>query len=104
MDDCYFSALNLKGINRKNRQTLVYRNLASATRPVPHSEELPVPIFSVLPQITLPLTEKHSSPEDDTRDQDFSIEALPQLFSQVELNDLVRDLNLSKNSAELLAS
>ncbi len=104
MDDCYFCALNLKGINRKNRQTLVYRNLASAIRPVPHSEELPVPICSVLPQITLASTEEHSSPEDDTRDQDFLVEALPQLFSQVELNDLVRDMNLPKNSAELLAS
>ncbi len=57
-----------------------------------------------MPQITLPLIEDDSSPEDDTRDQDFSVEALPQLFSQVELNDLVRDLNLPKHSAELLAS
>ncbi len=103
VDDCYFCAINLKGINRKNRQTLVYRNLASAIRPVPDSEELPVPIFNVLPQITLPSTEEDSSPEDDTRDQDFSVEAIPQLFSQVELNDLVRDLNLPKNSAELLS-
>ncbi len=104
MADSYFCALNLKGINRKNRQTLVYRNLAFAIRPVPHSEELPVHIFSVLSQITLPSTEEDSSPEDDTRYQDFSVEALPQLFSQVELNDLVRDLNLPKISAQLLAS
>ncbi len=104
VDDCYFCALNLKGINRKNRQTLFYRNLASAIRPVPHSEELPAPTFSVLPQITLPSTEEHSSPEDDTRGQDFSVEALPQLFSQVELNDLVRNLNLPTNAEELLAS
>ncbi len=103
VDDCYFCALNLKGINRKNRQTLVYRNLASAIRPFPHSEEIPVPIFSVLPQITLPSTEEDSSPQDDTRDQDFSVKALPQLFSQEELNDLVLDLNLPKHSAELLA-
>ncbi len=73
-------------------------------RPVPHSEELPVPIFSVLPQITLPSTEVDSSPEDDTRNQDSSVENLPQLFSKVERNDLVRDLNLPKNSAELLAA
>ncbi len=87
VDDCYFCVLNLKGINRKNQQTLVYRNLVSGIRPVPHIEELPVPIFSVLPQITLPSTDEHSSPEYDTRDQDFSVEALPQLFSQVELNE-----------------
>lgn len=104
LDDCYFCALNLKGINRKNRQTLVYPNLASAIRPVPHSEGLPIPVFSVLPQITLSSTEEISSPEDDSGDEDFSGTTLPQLFSQEELNDLVRDLNLPKNSAELLAS
>ncbi len=89
--------------NRKNWQTLVYRNLASTIRLVPHSEELLVPISSVLLQITLPSTEEDSSPEDDTRDQDSSVEALPQLFLQVELNYLVCDLNLPKNSKELLA-
>jgi len=38
-------------------------------------------------------------------DNDFSPSLLsPQLFSQGELNDLARDLNLSKESSELLAS
>lgn len=83
---------------------LVYLNLVSAIIPIPHSEELPVPVFSVLPQITLPITEVDSSPENDTRDQDFSVTTLPHLLSQVELKYLGRDLNLPKSSAELLAS
>ena len=37
-------------------------------------------------------------------DPDFPERILPHLISQSELNDLVRDLNLSKIQAELLAS
>ena len=41
----------------------------------------------------------------DCKDGDYVVEAEPpQLFSQSELNDLVRDLSLSKESSELLAS
>ena len=35
---------------------------------------------------------------------DFTLSSLPQLFSQRELNDLTRGLNLSEESSELLAS
>ena len=35
---------------------------------------------------------------------DFSVDEGPQLFSQIQLNDLVRDLGLSKDAAELLGS
>ena len=39
----------------------------------------------------------------DCKDEDYVVEAEPpQLFSQSELNDLVRDLSLSKESSELL--
>ena len=44
-NDCYFCAVKTKGINRKNRNSLTYPNLNSAMRPVPNSEELPVPCF-----------------------------------------------------------
>ena len=50
-DDCYFCAINLVGINRKNRKSLIYPNLASAIRPVPHCEEIPVPEFKGLPDL-----------------------------------------------------
>ena len=41
----------------------------------------------------------------DCKDEDYVVEAEPpQLFSQSELNDLLRDLSLSKESSELLAS
>ena len=41
----------------------------------------------------------------DCKDEDYVVEAEPpQLFSQSKLNDFVRDLSLSKESSELLAS
>lgn len=42
-----------------------------------------------------------SSPEEDTRDQEISAETLSQVFSQVELNGLVRDLDLPQNSVDM---
>jgi len=95
--------------NRKNRNSLTYPNLNSAIRPVPHSEELPVPDFEGLPQLESSLSSEEvdvSIDSDNTlADNDFPPSLLsPQLFSQGELNDLTRDLNLSKESSELLAS
>lgn len=46
--------------------------------------------------MTLTTAEEDSSPVDDTEDQDFSTEMLPQLFSQAKLNDLLHDLNPQK--------
>jgi len=43
------------------------------------------------------------SSEDSVSDVGFPPSSLPQLFSQGERNDLARDLNLSKESSELLA-
>ena len=81
----------------------------SAIRPVPHSEELPIPVFESLPQLESALSSEDdlSSTDSETTiaDNDFPPSLLPpQLFSQNELNDLARDLNLSKKSSELLAS
>ena len=107
-DDCYFCAINLKGINRKNKKHLQYPSLPSANRPVPHSQSIPVPVFKSLPDLTdcdgVPISDVD---EDDKNDEEYVNEDLssePKLFDQGELNDLVRDLNLTKKSAELLAS
>ena len=86
-----------------------YPNLASAIRPVTHSLELPIPIFEGLPELNL-LSDTENDPRsidsNPSLDKDsFHPAVLPRLFfSQGELNDLVRDLSLSKESSELLAS
>ena len=41
--DCYFCITQIKGINSNSRHTVKYPNLPSAMRPVPHSEDLPIP-------------------------------------------------------------
>ena len=105
-DDCYFCA-----INRKNRNLLVYPNFESAIRPITHCNEIPVPVFKGLPDLELPGSEEDQasvlstdSSEDIVSDVGFPAFSLPQLFSQGKLKDLTRDLNLSKESSELLVS
>ncbi|CAK8672735.1 unnamed protein product [Clavelina lepadiformis] len=88
----------IKGFNRRNKSNIKYPNLKSALRPVPHCDEIPVPN---------PLTEMQSSSEsersagDGEHYQEGINDDSPKLFSQTQLNDLTRELYLSK---QLLAS
>ena len=50
--DCYSCAVDVTEINRKNRGSLKYLDLQSARRPVAHCDEIPVPIFGELPDIS----------------------------------------------------
>ena len=85
-------------------------NLESAARPNPHCNEIPVPVFEGLPELELPGFEEDQASVLSTdscgtavSDVDFTLSSLPQLFFQGELNNPTRDLNLSKESSELLA-
>ena len=100
--DCYFCALDLTGINKKNRNGLKYPDLDSARRPVAHCNDIPVPVFEELPELH-EVTDGDSSGQDE-EEEEFHVHDSPQPFSQADLNDLVRDLNMPKESAELLAS
>lgn len=102
--DCFFCLTDIKGISSKTRHTVKYRNLLSATRPVPHSMELPVP---EPPQNYLNEDEDQSMTNDNlSEDPSFEMSNTdkPHILNKNELNDLVRDLNLSKQQAELLGS
>ena len=78
------------------------KNLQSAHCPVAHCDEIPVPIFGKLPDIS---DEDASSVERQEDEEEVVLEDdAPHPFSQKELHDLVCDLSLSMNSAELLAS
>ena len=108
--DCYFCLTNISGITSKSKHTVQYPNLPSALRPVPHSEELPMP--EPPKNITLSddesVDEKIDQIDDDMNlDPTFEVDCSsnqPHLLSQGDVNDLVRDLNLSKKKAELLCS
>eukprot|EP00096_Caligus_rogercresseyi_P007868 TRINITY_DN25_c0_g2_i3.p1 TRINITY_DN25_c0_g2~~TRINITY_DN25_c0_g2_i3.p1 ORF type:complete len:107 (+),score=8.59 TRINITY_DN25_c0_g2_i3:1303-1623(+) len=89
--DCYFCAIDLSGMNRKKRDSLKYPDVLSARRPVAHSEEIPVPIFEELPNIS---DEDASSFEDPEEEEMVFEDDTPHPFSQKELNDLVRFKNI----------
>jgi hypothetical protein len=111
LTDCYFCMTNVSGYSSKNKKSIEYPNLASALRPVPHDDSLPVP----KPPESWTLDEEDEKETGDDEeptqmeaaaDPDFvpSTSSDPHLISQAELNDLVRDLGLSKSQAELLGS
>lgn len=99
--DCYFCLTDLKGINRRNKHNVQYPDVPSATKPVPHSPELPVPTLSVTVD-----SSTESEVVDGPVSSDYTVDDQdqPLPLEQGELNDLTRDLNLSKDSAQLLGS
>ena len=108
MDDCYFYLVNVKGFNKKNKQHLQYPNIHSSMRPISHSDKVPVPIFTKLPDIDedrLRSSTSSTSSNDDDEEQNIAHEAWNagrvSLYSQSELNDLIQDLNLPKQFAEV---
>ena len=105
--DCYFCLTKTKGYNQRNRKKILYPNLPSAIRPIPHSANLPVPITPpCLPELKGESSEnsENSSCDSDDTFQLSQGATKPHLINQEDLNDLVRDLNLTKSNNKLLAS
>ena len=102
--DCYFCMINLKGINRKNKYNVQYPDVPSAIRPIPHSRDLPVPELDV--KMEYSSYSEHSHMTVVSGDDTFKPEEgdQPVSLTQAELNDLARDQNLSKDSAQLLGT
>ena len=99
--DCYFCMINLKGINCKNKQHVQYLYVLSA---IPHGPNLPVSepdgnmeysSDSEHNDMIVFIGDDAYKPEEDNQ---------PVPLTQAELNDLTQDLNLSKESAQLLGS
>lgn len=103
VDDCYFCCCNVKGFNAKNKSKISYPNLNSVTRPIPHGPEVPIP-----PPFSVSSLSSTSSEHSVHREESMEVFELdtnqPELFTQAELNDLTRDLGLSKDAAQLLGS
>lgn len=99
-NDCYFCVTKTKGYNNNNRNNINYPNLKSAIRPVPHSTDIPIPVYdSNMPQSEM---DEYTDTEESMSEKEIS--NYPHFVTQSDLNDLVRDLNLSKENSELLAS
>ena len=112
-DDCYFCLTNITGFNASSRKKIKYPNVRSAMRPVPHSDDLHVPTPPVNKDLLSSSDEEMPSREDSA--ESISLEDIestysgtsgnePHWITQEDLNDLARDLYLSKQQSELLAS
>jgi len=101
------------GITKKKKWTIVYPNIPSALHPVPHGEGISVPEppkeFTIDSddedegESTSGFPEPPASTEPHVS-HGRSSAPRPQILILDELNDLVRDLELSKSEAELPGS
>ncbi|CAH1112977.1 unnamed protein product [Psylliodes chrysocephalus] len=97
--------VNVKGFNRYKKGKWEYPYLESARRPVPLIEDIPVPVCTTLPDGSILKVEEIEDQYSNSSESEYEgIQSTPQQFSQEELNDLIRDLGLSKQASELLAS
>jgi hypothetical protein len=76
--------------------------------PVPHTEDLPVPVPPqqyILDSNDEPTANREKTPQPSTSDYtaDFQFNEF-HWIAQEELNDLIRDFDISKSKAELLGS
>lgn len=94
--DCYFCLTKVAGFNMKNRKNIIYANVPSVSKPVQRSPNDPLPVIpsATTSESDLSFTSSCSLYEADE----------PHLVTQAELNDLIRDIHLTKQDSELLAS
>lgn len=74
---------------------------------MPQSDLIPVPPFRELPQVSEDescMSDIAQGKESGGSDSDFQTTSHSEFFDQNELNDLIRDLNLSKEFPEFLSS
>ena len=101
-DDCYFCMVDISTYKKtKDRKTIVYPSIPSSIAPVNYIPELPIP------QPPIAHAMSSTSLEDD--DADFEVDAQcsskdPHFPNQNELDDLTRDLGLTKAKAKILSS
>jgi len=107
--DCYFCMTNIRGFSRKNMSKISYPVRKSAIKPVPHDPDLAVTQPPTEKEDTLSVNERASTGTESEEeliesDPSFQCESAPFLINQERLNDLVRDLYLSQEKAEVLWS
>lgn len=105
--DCYFCLTDLAIVSGviPDRNRVKYPTVDSVEKPVAHSEGLPLPVSPNF-QTSISM-ETTASPEDGSTNIETPVDWRHQqrgMMTQEQLNDLARDLNLSKIEAELMGS
>ena len=102
-DHCYFCMVDMSGWNQPKKKDWYYPDIESAQRLIPHCAEVPVPVFTSLPDLTIDEMLLKAMDKTDSSDSSInssssmaaaasSLSAKPKSFNQGQLNDLVRDL------------
>jgi len=98
-------------LSMKNKPTLVYPNIPSAIRPVPHGDGLPVPdpsdnfgMYSDDEDSVSSKSEEQQPSASRVANYLPSTDSSSRKTTEGELIDLIGDVELPKNKAELLAS
>ena len=103
LNDCYFCMVDVSHYRKsKDKRSIVYPNIPFSIAPVPHCEDLPI---RESPTLELPSCASTSSEEDT--DADFcevSTSEEPHFLYQQEMDDLIRDMRVTKENAQLLTS
>jgi hypothetical protein len=96
---------------QRKKKTVSYPNISSVIRPVPHIEDLTVPVPPqqyILNSDEEPTENRGKTPQASTSTEaDFIADLQFNEFhpiTQEELNNLIRDLDLPKSKTELLGS
>lgn len=98
--DCYFCLTKVEQHGRHKK--VDYAQVPTMIKPVPHVDSDPYPVY--------PKRRREDSVESDVDNQstcdenEAELERKPVLFTQLDLDDLMKDLDLSKGKSELLAS
>jgi hypothetical protein len=71
--NCYFRLTNVTGVTSKSKHAVKYPDMPSATRPIAHSEELPVP----KPPENLTFGDDNCDFEDHEQQEEDSVECDP---------------------------
>ena len=115
--NCYFFLTQITGHSKKSKAKIVYPDCSSASRPLDHAFQgilIPIPPSfldinaeindgsNASPQYAV-LLESSASDTTENIDKHFTLSKTPHLLDQIDLNDLVKDLGLTKEKSEVLA-
>lgn len=120
-EDCYFCMTKRKGYNSLHLHKITYANVSSVTKPIISTENVDVEdqevdLCSSLDEMEIDggseeeyKSNEGTSENDNVGSEDEYVSSnkkniKPQTFNQEELSDLIRELGLPKDGAELLAS
>ncbi|XP_068201934.1 uncharacterized protein [Palaemon carinicauda] len=107
-DDCFFCTVDVTKYRKvKGRQALHYPDIPSSRAPVPHDDCLPVPQPPENVNDGMDISSEGSASSNNQEMEEVFVPRMtlePHFPNQSELDDLIRDLGLTKSGAELLSS